>query len=771
MNTNIFNLLYQCEYCSADLSKGKKIKERIIKCSYCGNNNILPKEEQKENVLEYINFGKNKLLHGKFNEAYLDYKEASKIDPTEPEAYFGMALAEHKIRYVKDNKKERMQPICYKINKERFKDNKNYQKALQYATIEQKEEYQSRAEEIDAIKDEFFKLEQENLEYDCFFCAKNEDYGMVYPWYTNLLKNKKYKIYFAAVDNMGKEGSEYEAEILYALYKAKSMIIFCSNEEYLRTPWVMNEYQRYIEFMEEGIKKEDSLTFVFKEKVIEQLPLDNYKKKIQGISYNSTMAYSLAIGFIERNAKATTSIARTIIADFIDKNAKTNEEDFEIEVFEDGKTCSIEGYMGTSQIVNIPSIINGKGVTRIGYGAFSSCVSLTSIIISKSVTNIREGTFLGCSNLTSIVVEKGNPIYDSRNNCNAIIETSTNKLIVGCQNTIIPNSVTSIGDFAFSRCSSLTSIVIPESVIDIGWNAFNGCSSLASVEIPNSVTSIGSWAFSGCDSLTSIVIPNGVTTIRSRAFNDCSSLTSITIPNSVTWIDGSAFSDCSNLTSIVVEKNNSMYDSRDNCNAIIDTSTNTLIVGCQNTTIPNSVTWIGPFAFSGCSNLTSITIPKSVIGIGESAFSSCDSLTNIEIPNTVRVIEDSVFSSCRSLTSITIPNSVNWIGDFTFSKCSNLTSIEIPNSIKNMGEEAFSWCINLTSITIPKSVTSIGKYAFLGCISLASITIPKSVKHIKGSAFLGCDELRIYCEVRLRPIGWEKNWNSSNCSVTWGYKK
>ena len=305
-----------------------------------------------------------------------------------------------------------------------------------------------------------------------------------------------------------------------------------------------------------------------------------------------------------------------------------------------------------------------------------------------SVTSIGEGAFYYCSSLTSIT---------------------------------LPNSVTSIGEDAFSSCSSLTSITIPNSVTSIGEAAFRQCSSLTSITIPNSVTSIGDWAFEYCKALTSITIPNSVTSIGQSAFRQCSSLTSITIPNSVTSIGVTAFSDCDSLTSIVVESGNTVYDSRENCNAIIETATNTLIAGCQSTTLPNSVTSIGVSAFSGCSFLTSITIPNSVTSIGDYAFYDCSSLTSITIPNSVTSIGEGAFYECSSLTSITLPNSVTSIGGGAFSGCSSLTSITLPNSVTSIGGSAFNGCSSLTSITIPNSVTSIGGSAFNGCSSLADI--------------------------------------------------
>ena len=212
-------------------------------------------------------------------------------------------------------------------------------------------------------------------------------------------------------------------------------------------------------------------------------------------------------------------------------------------------------------------------------------------------------------------------------------------------------------------------------VTSIGYDAFCICSDLTSVVIPNSVTSIGSGAFNSCSSLTSVVIPNSVTSIEGRAYDGCSSLTSVEIPNSVTRIDVSVFSGCSSLTSITVADDNPNYDSREDCNAIIETVSNTLIAGCQNTVIPNSVTSIEERAFSGCYSLTSIEIPNSVTSIGYAAFEGCFSLASVEIPNGVERIENWTFGNCSSLTSVVIPNSMARIGDMAFYNCSSLATV------------------------------------------------------------------------------------------------
>ena len=220
------------------------------------------------------------------------------------------------------------------------------------------------------------------------------------------------------------------------------------------------------------------------------------------------------------------------------------------------------------------------------------------------------------------------------------------------------------------------SIVIPESV-EYWVTAY-------------SVTSIRWSAFANCSGLTSVTIPNSVTSIGEDAFLDCSGLTSVTIPNSVTSIGNRAFNGCSGLTSIVVEDGNPVYDSRNNCNAIIETATNTLHFGCKTTIIPNSVTSIGSYAFYKCSGLTSVTIPNSVTSIGDHAFYDCSGLTSVTIGNSVTSIGSYAFWGCSGLTSVTIGNSVESIGVYAFSSCSELLDVYCyAENVPSTGSGAF----------------------------------------------------------------------------------
>ena len=394
--------------------------------------------------------------------------------------------------------------------------------------------------------------------------------------------------------------------------------------------------------------------------------------------------------------------------------------------------------------VSVMCVVINSGVTSIGNYAFSNCTHLNSVTISSSVTRIGDGAFYGCTELR----------YTQR-------YTSQTSFT-------IPNEVTSIGDDAFYGCTGLTEITIPEHVTHIGDRAFCDCTALRDVYFRGNAPETGNQVFqiydknkntysnssyltlyyvdgkegwttptwgeeayyttpwdgvnlssSGrIDNLTWTLDPSGVLTVsgtgRMRDYSEGypapwgHTVKTVVIENGVTFIGAYAFTGCTELTSI---------------------------------SIPSSVSGIGAHAFHGCAGLTSIVIPQDATFIGASAFSGCTGLTSIMIPQNATFIGASAFFECTGLTSITIPSSVKDIGAFTFYECTGLTSITISNGVTSIGNDAFVGCTGLASITIPSSVTSIGESAFFECTGLKNVVIPNGVTSIETNAFYGCTSL------------------------------
>ncbi len=364
--------------------------------------------------------------------------------------------------------------------------------------------------------------------------------------------------------------------------------------------------------------------------------------------------------------------------------AENNE--FVYKLLEDN-TVEITEYNGNDDEVTIPEKLDGYTVTKIGdhafddatmksviipdtivsidWGAFAGCNNIEKIDIPDSVTSVGPYAFYRCEKLTEVsfgsslkeistsafgrspniktfTVDSSNKHFDSRNNCNAIIETATNTLVIGNSCSIIPDTVTTIGTNAFLECYSLEEISIPDSVTTIESMAFGHCMNLSKVKIGNSLKTIEYCGFFNCISLKEINLPESLTTIGDRAFDYCKSLPEISIPANATSIGKEAFTNCYSLNKITVDSENKFYDSRNNCNAIIETAKNTLITGSNNTVFPDTVKEIESKAFYG-RNLSQITMSNSVTKIGQYAFYSCTNLKNITIPASVKKIDKEAF--------------------------------------------------------------------------------------------------------------------------------
>ncbi len=395
----------------------------------------------------------------------------------------------------------------------------------------------------------------------------------------------------------------------------------------------------------------------------------------------------------------------------------------------------------------VKHLVISEGVEMLEERTFGACYNLESVSIPSTMEIIDENAFYDCPRLRSMSVADGNEYFDSRDGCNAVINKAGNYLQLGCSGTNIPHSIDSIGDNAFSGCTGMESVIIPEGIKTICHEAFSSCIRLKEVSFPKSLRKLQAGSFSTCISLDSVFIPRGVRKIGNNPFascprlrrivvdgknkwydsrNDCNAiihtasnkmqsacasssipesvdsigheafagttLASIHIPKNVIRINSEAFANCIYCSSITVDEGNPVYDSRNGCNAVIEKSTNTLVLGCGRTVVPCDVKVIGCGAFSGMTLPSVFHIPEGVERVEGLAFFSCVNLQKVILPHSLRNIECNAFCFCKNLTTVRILSQETKTEGLSFSDCENLKYVELPPDLSEISCYTFYEC-------------------------------------------------------------------------------
>ena len=525
---------------------------------------------------------------------------------------------------------------------------------------------------------------------------------------------------------------------------------------------------------------------------VQQYPWYKYRDHIQEVIINDGVTNVCQNAFYGYKKLKDITISDSI--KHIGKNAFNDTAYYNNSANWNGDVLYIDNYLikAKDTIANEYEIVDGTIV--VSENAFKNCSNLSKILIPESLKNIGMYAFDNCINIDEVHIKS------IENWCNINFENSganplsyAHKLYLNdalVTSVVIPDSVTSIGKYAFYNCTDLQSVIIPDSVINIGCSAFEECSDLSELTIGNSVTNIGESTFKNCKELKEIVIPDSVKEVGYDAFAVCTNVTRVVIGDGLTYMEGFHFYGCENLTSVTIgDSVKYIHDSMFmNCSNL------------ENITFGNSITSIGGNSFKNCSKLTFISIPDSVALIGYGAFSDCQSLKKIEFGDNVKKIESKAFLNCTSLdevhiksienwcninfensganplsyahklylndalvTSVVIPDSVTSIGKYAFYNCTDLQSVIIPDSVINIGCSAFESCSNLSDLSIGSCVTNIEENAFYNCCSLSELTIGKNVKSIGNSAFNGCTGIvNVIIPNNVESVGEFSFWNCGN---------
>ena len=649
----------KCRACGAPIDY-TLARGGVVKCEYCCEYNTVPKKETEPEALALIRSAAASLYSCDFDRAYDSYSRAAQIDASEPEAYFGMALAEYKVQYIKDELAGRYQPICHELQDRTFSENKNYFRALELSTPEQKEQYQFKAREIDEVRLAFLTLKNSGLSYDCFICTKvtgdggkkTDDSARANDIYY-YLRDRGFKPFYSEREVQSRTGADYEALILYALRESKCMIVVCSDESYLNTPWVKNEYTRFIRMINDEEKAAGSVTIVFSGAPIEKLP--GKKGKIQGVNASNMDAMSKLEEFVRSHVNKERKAALKYC---IECGAAL---DMNVKYCPDCGKSEFAASEEDARLVRAERAERSRAeLKRLKEEAEKAKAEKEKAEQEKAKAeqekeNVKGGFFAKLKSAAQDLVkevasaadEMGTAIDDAIDGRNARPEESKSE----------PEKQEKVK----SEESASENLVAPNFKYSDG-----GKVTVASADDDRVAGSIEYAAGGGYRILVSyegaggdVVIPKGICAIADFAFRDCKGLKSVVIPEGVTVI--------------------------------------------------------GANAFSGCSSLKSVTFPKGLIRIGEYAFCDCKNLEAASLPSSVIRVEGKAFAGCHKMKKLVLSGKLGYLGDYAFYGCASIVGVGFPHNSMSIGKCAFSGCSALKSAVITREVHSVGENAFLGC--------------------------------------------------------
>lgn len=623
-------------------------------------------QNMRFNYNSELQMGMSYLCNAKFSWAEQEFNKASQYSQTQADALFGKALAQCKIQLIYDKEKACYQPILHEIYDSLLSKNPAYQESVRLCSIERKTTYERFCNKVESIQTTFKKYEEQGVDYDCFICVKvtdekgndTEDKLVADKIYDKFSRpGNKLTIFYSPKSIP--VGCDDEVYILYALYKARCMIVVCLNKNYLDTPWVQNEYIRFDSFRRYNNNFPTSLTIAFDCKPIKTLP--GIERNFEGIDLRLSEdkeikeeVFGQIKDFVnagkiadcdEKLEKARKNLKRAETKLNETEEILANEQKSSTELkkrlelaegtLEKERTAREEAEARAKAEASRRTLAENERIKAEERESMERKERLTAERKAREADDKIKALERELEELKVQGNEKNVEVIPKLQDKEALakpkifydatefeIDGYVLKKYKGKKEEVkIPNGVKRIGEYAFEECTELTSIKIPNSVTSIMWRAFHLCSGLTSITIPHSVKDIGDGAFYGCTGLTSIYIPNNVTSIGTNPFIQCDTLESIT-----------------------VDTGNPQYISDENC--LIDKKAGELIAGCKSSIIPFGVTSIGSSAFSGCKGLISITIPNSVTSIWVFAFYGCTGLTSITIPNSVTRICSCAFYGC-----------------------------------------------------------------------------------------------------------------------------